>query len=61
MHAGLHMLSLGQVLGGPPSSTQPPPQLPWVEAPAPAGPVAKVEFEDWGAPLSLFSRRPIAG
>lgn len=51
--------SLGQSLGGPASSTQPSRQLPWVEVPAPAGPAAKVEFEEWA---HLFSfRRPIAG
>lgn len=53
MHACLHILYSWTGLGGPPSSTQPPPQLPWVERPAPAGPVAKVEFED--RPPSFFS------
>lgn len=46
--------SLGRDLGGPASSTQPSPQLPWVELPAPAAPVAKVEFED-RPPPSFFS------
>lgn len=55
MHACMppHTFPLGLGLGGPPSSTQPPPQLPWVERPAPAGPVAKVEFED-GPPSFFF-------